>query len=160
MNFILAEAAARGWISGTGKNYYNKGITASMHFIKNNTPDESDYTHNMPITDSYINQYLKSSKVKYASSFNKRLKQIILQKYIMDFLQEPYNAYFEFRRTGYPKLPVNPKTNLNTDKNKFPMRWKYSQDELDNNSDHVHKAINRQYGGNDSYNAIMWILKD
>jgi hypothetical protein len=160
MNFILAEAAARGWISGTGKNYYNKGITASMHFIKNNTPDESDYNHDMPITDSYINQYLKSPEVKYASSFNSRLKQIILQKYIMDFLQEPYNAYFEFRRTGYPKLPVNPKTNLNTDKNKFPMRWKYSQDELDNNSDHVHKAINRQFGGNDSYNAIMWILKD
>jgi hypothetical protein len=159
MNFILAEAAARGWIAGTGKNYYNKGITAAMHFVANNTPENSDYNHNMPITDSYINQYLRSPKVAFASALNDQIKQIILQKYIMDFLQEPYNAYFEYRRTGYPKLPLNPNTNLNTDKKKFPKRWKYPQDELNNNSKHVHEAINRQFGGKDSFNAKMWILK-
>jgi hypothetical protein len=161
INFILAEAAVRGWISGSGKNYYEKGIKAAMNFTAKNTPDKSDYNHDKPITDSYTDSYIQSSKVSFASAFKDQLKQIELQKYLMNFMQNGYLAYFEYRRTGYPKFPINPETNLNPhEKNKMPVRWKYPQDELDHNSKHVQKAIDRQYGGDESYNDKMWILKN
>lgn len=34
LQFILAEAAVRGWIGGNANAYYTKGISASMDFYK------------------------------------------------------------------------------------------------------------------------------
>lgn len=44
---------------------------------------------------------------------------ILLQRYLASFLQHPYDAYYDYRRTGYPVLPINPNTNLNTEKDKI-----------------------------------------
>ena len=74
-------------------------------------------------------------------------------------MQYPMDAYYEYRRTGYPVLPINPNTNRNTDKNKIPVRWMYSTWEYDDNKENVEEAVQRQYEGIDDYNKLMWILK-
>ena len=55
MNFVLAEAAERGWISGSARTYYERGIRASFDFVRSTVP--SEYNQGMNITDDYIDQY-------------------------------------------------------------------------------------------------------
>ena len=161
-NFILAEAALRGWIdSGKASEYYKKGIRASMEFIADATPDKEDFHHGHPITNDYIDKYLNQENIQLNGNFNHDLEMVLLQKYLGSYLQHPDNdCFFDNRRTGYPVLPLNPESNLNTDPNKFPVRWMYPQSELDYNKENVQAAIDRQYKGNDEFNQIMWLLLD
>ena len=78
------------------------------------------FHHNRKITDAYIQEYLGNQGVKFASDFQEQLSQIIWQKYILTFLQTPYNAFFEYRRTGVPNIPINPKSNRNIPSDKMP----------------------------------------
>ena len=161
LKFILAEAAIRGWLPGTGEQYYNDGINAAMRNVSDNTPDDPKYHHNKKITDDYIRMtYLVQPKVKFAADKDQQLKQVWLQVYLSLFLQAPYTAYYEYRRTGYPVFKINPASNLNTPTDRIPNRYLYPQSELDNNKQNVVDAIQRQYGGDDNVNLIMWLLKD
>ncbi len=158
-NFILAEAALRGWINGSAEEYYKKGIRASMEFIAQYTPAGETYNHGKEITAEYIDQYLAQPNVQLKSNFDGALEQIITQKYLGSYRQSlDYECWFDHRRTGYPAWELNPSTNLNDEQNKFPIRWRYSQDEIDYNKANLEEALNRQYGGNDGFNEKMWIV--
>ena len=157
--FILAEAAVRGWISGSADTYYKKGIEASMNFIADNTPDKEEYTHGRTITQEYIQEYLAQPVIQLSGDKEKDLEMILLQRYLASFLQHPYDAYYDYRRTGYPVLPINPNTNLNTEKNKIPTRWMYPEAEFSYNPDNANEAVQRQYNGSDDVNKLMWILQ-
>ncbi|MEZ4905396.1 MAG: SusD/RagB family nutrient-binding outer membrane lipoprotein [Spirosomataceae bacterium] len=166
MKFMLAEGALRGWISGTtptsASTYYSDGIRASMKFTASYTPDNVLFHHNRKMTDSYIESYIASDKVKLKTTASEQvqLEQIISQRYLSTFmLHAPFDAFFENRRTGFPVFPINPKSNLNVPSNKFPIRWIYPQKELDYNTTNVNNSIQKQYGGNDDYNQTMWILQ-
>ncbi|GAB4053729.1 SusD/RagB family nutrient-binding outer membrane lipoprotein [Spirosoma litoris] len=160
LKFMLAEATVRGWISGTtAATYYADGITAAMKFVMDNTPNDAAYHHNMPITADYISSYVASDKVKLAGTSEQQIEQIITQQFLSTFLQAPYNAFFENRRTGYPAFPVNTASNMNVPGNKLPIRWLYPQSELDYNGTNVKSALTNQYSGNDNTNEQMWILK-
>jgi hypothetical protein len=159
-NFILAEARLRGWItSGDANEYYKEGIRADMKFIADNTP--AAYNHNMPITNDWIETFLQKDGIQLSggSNFEGDLEKIITQKYLSAFMHDTYNSYFEYRRTGYPALPINPNSNLNYPPDKMPMRWLYSMDEYQYNRANVLEAVQRQFGGNDNVNELMWILK-
>jgi hypothetical protein len=158
MNMIIAEAIARGILAGDAKAYYEEGIKAAMKFTADNTPDNPLFHHNMKITDEYINEYLQGSNIRFASSTERQIQQIIMQKYIAAFLQLPYTAFFEYRRTGIPYFPINPESNLNTDPTKMPLRWMYPQAEFDYNGENANEALHRQYQSDD-FNEAMWILK-
>ncbi|WP_308595780.1 SusD/RagB family nutrient-binding outer membrane lipoprotein [uncultured Parabacteroides sp.] len=157
--FILAEAMLRGWISGNAIEYYNAGIKASMRFIAENTPDDELYHHGKKITEDYIDTYLNSESVMLKGGIEHQIKQIIIQKYLTYYMQYPFDAYYEYRRTGYPVLPINPFTNRNVEKDKIPVRWMYPTKEFDYNKENVDKAVASQYDGIDNNNKIMWILK-
>lgn len=60
---------------------------------------------------------------------------ILLQRYLASFLQHPYDAYYDYRRTGYPVLPINPSTNMNTEKNKDSYKWNVQEAEFSYNPD-------------------------
>ncbi|MBC9797351.1 SusD/RagB family nutrient-binding outer membrane lipoprotein [Sinomicrobium weinanense] len=166
VQFILAEAAVRGWISGDAETYYREGIRASMYLVADNTPgnpnsEEPPFHHNRVMDKDYIdNYYANTPTVQLAVSTEEQLEQIITQKFLCTFLQSPLEPYFENRRTGYPHFPINPETNENVPADKLPVRWLYPQDELNYNSENVNEAIDRQYNGNDNVNELMWILKD
>ncbi|UNZ00293.1 SusD/RagB family nutrient-binding outer membrane lipoprotein [Zhouia spongiae] len=159
VQFILAEAAVRGWISGDAETYYSNGIKSAMRFVADNTPDDVAYHHGMPMDDSYIESYPETPEVKFASGMNEQIEQIITQKYLSTFLQSPENAFFENRRTGYPGFPINPATNENLPSDKLPVRWMYDSDEVRYNKENLDEAVNRQYNGVDDNNGIMWILQ-
>ncbi|NQX54276.1 SusD/RagB family nutrient-binding outer membrane lipoprotein [Pedobacter panaciterrae] len=161
MQFALAEAAVRGWITGTAAQvYYADGITNSMNAVAINTPDLADYHHNMKMDAAYILAFPAKPGVALAGSTEEQIKQIITQKYLANFLQGgKYQSWFENRRTGYPVFTLNSTTNLNTPSTNFPLRWLYPSNELSYNSDNLDAAVQSQYGGNDNTNQQMWLLK-
>ena len=160
-NFIMAEAALRGWITGSAADYYKKGIEASMKFIADNTPDKQTFHHGRKMTADVIAQTLAQPTLQLTGEFEADLKKIITQKFIANFMQASYQAYYDYRRTGYPEFPINPITNRNTNEpTKMPMRWLYPTSEYDYNRDHVDAAVQRQFQGSDEVNKIMWILQD
>lgn len=159
MNFILAEAAERGWITGSAKAYYEEGIRASFRFVKATVPAE--YNHGREITDAYVDAYLAGPHVAYKEHgvAADRLQQIAMQAYLASYFHLAWDSYFEYRRTGYPQLPVNPETNLNDRKDRIPLRWLYPETEINYNKEQLLIALDRQWGGVDDSNNSMWILK-
>ena len=156
-NFILAEAALRGWISGAADTYYKKGIEASMRFIADHT--DVSYAHGHEITDAYIASYLTNPDIQLTVGAGNGMEMLMIQRYLASFLHCPWDAYYDHRRTGYPLLPMNEETNENEVSTQLPKRWMYPQSELDYNGDNVKEAIQRQFGGEDDHNSLMWILQ-
>lgn len=159
VQFILSEASVRGWISDNAENYYANGIKAAMHLVADNTPDDPDFHHDRILDETYIQDYPETPEVKFAASLDGQLEQIITQKYISTYLQSPMSSFFENRRTGYPAFPINPETNENVPSDILPVRWMYPSDEVDYNKENLDEAVNRQFGGNDNNNGVMWILQ-
>lgn len=93
VNFIKAEAAVKGWISGSPETYYNDGVESS---IKLWLP-----TWNVP-----INQYLMAADIAWnnTATLDEKMERIHLQKYYALFLAD-LQQWFEYRRTGHPILP-------------------------------------------------------
>jgi len=159
--FILAEAVLRGWISGDASAYYKKGIEAAMSFVVENTPAGEGFDHGRPITTEYIQEYLAKPVIQLNGNFEHDLELIIVQKYLAGFFQYKYDQFYEYRRTGYPKFPINAASNMNDEgyKDKIPVRWRYSQKQYNTNRENLEEALNRQFEGQDSNNDLMWILK-
>lgn len=139
LQFNLAEAASRGWITGSPADFYNKGITASMEFFG--------------ITAAKISTYLKGSTVAFDPA--KAMELINTQKYLSFFLNSGWEAFYNQRRTGIPDFVIGPATQNG---GQIPKRWLYPQSELDTNFENVAASIQRQYAGNDQVNGIMWLL--
>jgi hypothetical protein len=159
LQFILAEATIRGWITGTpAQTYYANGIINSMKFIAQYTPDLADYHHNMKMDAAYIDAF--PATVALTGSTEQQIAQVITQKCVASFLQgNKYQGWFENRRTGYPVFKLNASTNLNSPSTNFPLRWLYPSNELSYNSANLSLAVASQYGGSDDVNQTIWLLK-
>lgn len=141
VQFILAEAAMRGWIAGDAESFYNEGISASMEFYG--------------IPASQIEDYLQQPGV--ALNSGNEIHYVILQKYIASFMNSGWNSFFEQRRTGFPTFDVSGGGILND--GRIPKRWMYPEVELQLNRDAVTAAIARQFPQGDEVNGLMWILE-
>ncbi|TKG97008.1 SusD/RagB family nutrient-binding outer membrane lipoprotein [Puteibacter caeruleilacunae] len=156
IQFILAEAALRGWNTpSSAKAHYDNGVRAAMLFTGNNTP--ADYNHGRVIDGDYVDAYL-AGEAAFDSANG--LEQIMTQKYIAAFVQLPFNSFFDYRRTGFPNLPIDPATNMNEVKTQLPLRWMYPMKEYSLNRENIEAAIDRQFDGSDTPNDIMWLLKN
>ncbi len=145
VQFLLAEAAVRGWIGGNAQEFYKNGIKVSMEFsnFKN--------TYTGTAIDNYVAQ---PSVVLQAGN---EIKQIITQKYISMFMNTGWQPFYEQRRTGFPTFDVSGAGILNG--GKIPRRWMYPTDEFNNNRVNVENAVKNQYPEGDNINGVMWILK-
>ncbi|MBA2746595.1 MAG: SusD/RagB family nutrient-binding outer membrane lipoprotein [Flavisolibacter sp.] len=93
LQFILAEAAAKGWINSSAETHYNQGVQASITLWLPNW--------SVPVTD-----YLIAADMQWipGASLEAKMERIHLQKYYALFLTD-FQQWFEFRRTGHPVLP-------------------------------------------------------
>ena len=141
VQFTLAEAAAREWITNDPKDHYENGIRASFDFYGIESAAQDDY--------------LAHSSVTYIPEDG--LEMIVTQKYINFFMNGGWEAFFNHLRTGFPVFDVDGGGILNN--GQVPKRWMYPQSELQLNVENVEAAIGRQYGGNDDINGVMWLLQ-
>jgi hypothetical protein len=137
--FARAEAAKLGWITGgdaTAKTNYDLAITNSVLQWTGNTTG--------------VSALLAHPKVAYDQAL--AIKQIAVQRWIHLFLHG-YEAWAEWRRTGYPELVAAPGAN----DNKIPRREGYPVQERANNTANYNAAVAAfPYGGTDDLNARVW----
>lgn len=93
LQFILAEAAVKGWISGSAETYYNTGAQNSI-------------TQWVPAWTVDIKTFLAAADIQWneAADLDQKMEKIHLQKYYALFLTD-MQQWFEYRRTGHPALP-------------------------------------------------------
>ena len=137
-SFIKAEAVERGWIGGSAAQFYKDGITAAMK--------------QWGVSDGAIATYLAQPAVVYKGGAA-GLAQIGVQKWIALFTQG-YEAWSEWRRTGYPNL--TPALNAKSPDGKIPRRVIYPQTEQSFNNANLQAAIMTQ-GGSDALNMRLWL---
>lgn len=143
MCFNIAEAANRGWVNANAQEWYNKGISAAMEIL--------DITNS-----AAVNDYLNTTAVKYQGNTNKGLEQILLQKYLAFFQNSGWEAYFNWRRTGFPEFLTGVGTG---NSGRIPLRFLYPASERNTNPAQYQVAIDRQFGGKDDINMTMWIIQ-
>ncbi len=101
LQFILSEAAVKGWISGSAEAYYNKGIAASINYwVPAFSADPSTAVFTKYVTDADITW-------DPSLTTDQKMEQIHLQKYYALFMVD-MQQWFEYRRTGHPLLPKGP----------------------------------------------------
>jgi hypothetical protein len=140
LEFTLAEAISRGWITGDPALHYNNGIKASMSF------------HQISASDQ--NNYLAMPNVVYSPANG--IKMIITQKYINFFLNGGWEPFYNQLRTGFPVFRVDEGGILND--GLIPKRWMYPSEEVQLNLDNLQAAIQRQFT-TDNINGVMWLMK-
>jgi hypothetical protein len=145
LQFILAEAVVRNWITGNANSYYTNGIRASMNFSN----------FNNAYSETTMNNYLAQPVI--ALQAGKEIEQIITQKYISMFMNTGWQPFYEQRRTGFPAFETSGAGILNG--GKIPKRWMYPTDEYNNNRVNVEQAVRTQYASVDDINGVMWILQ-
>ncbi|RXK61707.1 SusD/RagB family nutrient-binding outer membrane lipoprotein [Lacibacter luteus] len=103
MQFILAEAAAKGWITGSAETYYNNGALNSITLWLPLWPTIINSQTGLP---NDIRTHLAAADMQWdnAAAIEDKMQRIHLQKYYALFLAD-LQQWFEYRRTGYPVLP-------------------------------------------------------
>ena len=144
---IIAEGIVRGWVAGNAEDYYNEGVKASFEFYETYAKGLGQF-----VTQSIATAYLAKpiNSLATAATAEEKIEKIIMQRYLRDFLQSPWGAFFDHLRTGYPSFRRPAGVNI-------PYRWIYPQAEYNNNADNVAEAIKKQFGeGNDKISSEPW----
>lgn len=149
VQFLLAEAAAKGWIGNDIETHYKNGIEASMmqHLV--------DY---VPFGWTDFNDFYDNSGVAYSV-----VTDIWEQKWLALFFtgMEPY---FEVRRWYYESgmswngIPFLDAPCSDVNNGQLPLRFLYPGEEQSLNATNYQAAISNLGGSNDQ-NAKMWLME-
>lgn len=131
--FAKAEAAERGWITGDAEEFYNLAIEQSIRQWTGSAEG--------------VTAYLSNPEVSFDP--DNAIEQIANQRYIHLFMHG-YEAWSEWRRTGYPDNLVEPNGRA------IPTRLAYPDNEAFNNAESYNAAIQRLGGENSIYATVWW----
>ena len=141
VQFILAEAALNGWAAGQAKSNYEQAIKLSLDTWG---------------VGSRYSSFISNTDVAYAGT----LKQIIEQKWISSWTNAG-EAWFDYRRTGFPQLKTGPASPEPV----VAVRFTYGNNEINFNAAEVNKAVDKlqvTFGGSRGKNnqwAKPWLLQ-
>jgi len=131
--FALAEAAERDWTTDTPETHYNEAIEASI----------VQWTG----SNAGVQNYLSEPDVVYDPANG--IEMISEQRYLHLFMHG-YEAWAEYRRTGFPDNMVTPQGR------DVPLRQAYTSDEELNNTENYEEAVDRQFNGQNSIYGRLW----
>ncbi len=105
VDFILAEAAAKGYINGTGEAYYNKGIADGVNYWIPNYFTSTTVTKFLDYITAADIDWLDSLPLESLTPGTlSKMEMIHLQKYYALFMVD-FQQWYDYRRTGHPILP-------------------------------------------------------
>ncbi|RZK59318.1 MAG: SusD/RagB family nutrient-binding outer membrane lipoprotein [Pedobacter sp.] len=154
VDFILAEAAAKGFINGTGETYYYKGVADAINYWIPVLYPNGD--------DAAVRSYAVAGDFDWKSAYplenttvgsQSKMQLIHLQKYYAMFLVD-FQQWFEYRRTGHPFLPKG--IGL-VNGGKMPARLQYPVLTQNTNPTNYKNAVAAQ--GPDEISTLVWWQK-
>ncbi len=141
---LLAEAAFRGYISGTPASLYEAGVRAHMDQMK-------QFDASAVISTGAADAYMTANPYSTA----KALEQINSQYWVASFLNGA-EAWANFRRSGFPALTANPYPSADPAvKGDFIHRLVYPVREVSVNTVNLNAAIARQ-GPDNLATRVFW----
>jgi hypothetical protein len=140
---LLAEAAQRGYITGDVKALYNAGVKAHMSQL-------AQYDVLATISDGAQTAYLAANPY----DATKALEQINTQYWLSSFLNGS-EAWANFRRSGFPALPVNMYPGKDPSVKDFIKRLVYPVREKSVNTTNYNAAVARM-GADNLGTALFW----
>ncbi len=143
-SLLLAEAAQRGWITGSAGDLFKAGIRAHSEQLKDYDPIAT-----VPAAD--INTFVNSQTLGTGA---KALEDINTQYWVASFLNGP-EAFANWRRSGFPSLQPNPYPGK-TIKGQFIRRLNYPAAESFVNKANYTTAVGRITGGADDLDGRVW----
>lgn len=159
--FLRAEGALNGWaMGGTAQSLYEKGMATSLkQWGVTSDATITDYINstNLPAQpgDFSKSPAVSTTPIKWATSEAVQRKQIGTQKWLAIF-PDGWEAWAEFRRTGYPDLYAV----LNSDNPDLPAgtfinRLTYPNTEYTSNMEALKGGI-ALLGGEDKASVKLW----
>ncbi|MBK9491418.1 MAG: SusD/RagB family nutrient-binding outer membrane lipoprotein, partial [Haliscomenobacter sp.] len=133
--FLQAEAIQRGWLPGDKEAAYKAAVQESFRWLN---VDKSKAAADASFTAWYTTQDDNSNgNVSYAKATDK-LKVVLLQKYIAMNGSNHLEAWTDYRRNGYPVIPLS--VNPGRSSSVLPVRLLYPQSEYNLNTSSVQAA--------------------
>jgi len=146
-SLLLAEAAQRGWVTGSPQEYYENGIRADMHTY-------TLYPGTTPIPESQIVTYLNDPAVDFSlATTDEEAFALINTQYWIVSLRNGTEAFANFRRSDYPELSPN-LANDNLDGG-FVRRMSYPNVEGSSNGPN-YSAASSAIGGDNLLSRVFW----
>ncbi|MGI9176141.1 MAG: SusD/RagB family nutrient-binding outer membrane lipoprotein [Rhodothermales bacterium] len=162
--FLRAEGALEGWnMGGAAEDFYNEGIRLSMSEDRIGAPSAAVEAYisstNTPVSpeDAWNSPPLTDIPVAFQQSADKetQLEQIITQKWLALY-PDAWEAYSEYRRTGYPTLyPIINSANPDLAADAVFRRMTFVDSEFSNNQAAVEAAVGL-LGGPDRNDTWLW----
>lgn len=150
VNFLLAEAALKGWnVPGSVNGYYETGVRAAMDFLTDNYGCAK-------ITDDEFAAYIADNGVGYTNE--QRKAAINTQAWLLHFTN-PSEAWANVRRSGYPRLKSPAEYGFGqflTGGQEIPVRLSYPVLESSYNKSGYDEALQRMGGSNSWYIPLWW----
>ena len=144
LQFILAEAAEKGYITGDAEGFYHAGIQASFDYYT-----ERASVFGQTAQPAVGLDYFAQTEVAYAGTQDEKLEKIGTQKWLDLF--HNIEKYYDWKRTGYPVLM--PGADARND-GKIPVRFIYPTSEQSLNETSYNDAVSRI--GGDNINTKVW----
>lgn len=150
VNFLMAEAALKGWtVAGNADDYYKTGVRASMDFLTDNYGCRK-------ITDDEFSTFIANNGIGYTNE--QRKAAINTQAWILHFFN-PSEAWANVRRSGYPRLKSPAEYGFGqflTGGQEIPVRLCYPILESSYNKTGYDEALDRMGGSNSWYIPLWW----
>ena len=137
LQFILAEAALKGYSTGNARTLYENGVNNAITFWALTVPTGHLAKPGVAWVD--------------AETDAQKLEKIITQKYFTFFFTD-FQSWFEYRRTGYPDLPIGPGVQNNRI---LPTRLVYPTIVQSLNRVNYNEAVSRM-GGDNMLIKVWW----
>ncbi|MGY2134633.1 SusD/RagB family nutrient-binding outer membrane lipoprotein [Hymenobacter sp. HD11105] len=131
VELIKAEAAQRGYTTADARTHYERGVKAAVE------------QWGAVLSATYFQNP--------AAAYNGTLERIMLQKYYALFFND-YQQWFEYRRTGLPRLPRGQDLQNG---GIMPVRFKYPLVVQTNNGPNYRAAVEAM-GGDDVNTKVWW----
>jgi len=153
-SLLLAEAAFRGWISGSAQQYYEDAIKADMDIMSLYLSETgSSYS---PVSAAEQDAYLAQAGVAYngADALN-----LINTQYWIVCIRNGAEAWANFRRSGFPALNRNDYDDqlLENGGDGYVHRFTYPDYELSDNKENYQAAVAGLNGGiDDLVTRVFW----
>jgi hypothetical protein len=135
LNFILAEAALDGEITGSAKTYFETGITASFA------------------------QYGLTPSATYFTKVGAVTREMVLEQKWISLFGQGVEAWIEWRRTGLPVFPALDPRAVVQNGGILPTRFPYPNSEYSLNAAAVKAGEALNGGANDMKTKLWWAEK-
>lgn len=158
--FLESEAILKGWHEGSAQEKYEAGVRASIAYwigVRENllarVPAAANSIALVEITEQEISDYLQEPAILFSPG--SALQQIITQKWLAN-INQGFEAYNDYRRTGFPVLNPIPNSDglSETGSAAVPRRLRYPAEEQSLNRVNYNQAVQQQ--GPDAMTTRIW----